>query len=88
MVRLTFFCFQDSYSKNAFILGFLSPYELILSRGIYGFCFLIIFSIPFIFLKTDDSYVQSNSVFTGFSAYFKEWKILLTFGYLIIHETY
>ena len=84
IVRLTFFCFQDSYSKNAFILGFLSPYELILSRGIYGFCFLIIFSIPFIFLKTDDSYVHSNSIFTGFSTYFKEWKILLTFGFLII----
>ena len=88
LLRLAFFCIGDNYIKYALYSEMLSPYSIELYKAIYKNIFLIIFSIPFIFLKTNDIYIESSSVFTGFIFYFQGIKILYTFCFIILHFLY
>ena len=88
LLRLTFFCIGDNYIKYALYSEMLSPYSIELYQAVYKNIFLIIFSIPFIFLKTNDIYIESSSVFTGFIFYFQGIKILYTFCFIILHFLY
>ena len=88
LVRLIFFCLVDNYSKHALYYEFLSPYSLELYKAIYKNIFLLIFSIPFIFLKTNDLNAKSGNIFTAFYVYFEGMKILYTFIFIIIHFLY
>ena len=88
LLRLTFFCIGDNYIKYALYSEMLSPYSIELYQAVYKNIFLIIFSIPFIFLKTNDIYIESSSVFTGFIFYFQDIKILYTFCFIVFHFLY
>ena len=57
LLKLALFCFGDNYIKFALYTEMLSPYLIELYKAIYKNVFLIIFSIPFIFLKTNDIYI-------------------------------
>ena len=60
---------MNNYAKLSLYSEYLSPYSLLLYIAIYESIFMIFFSIPFIFLKTNDFYVQNGSVFSGFPVY-------------------
>ena len=77
--RLTCFSFSNNYAKLSLYSEFLSTYSLLLYMAIYETFFLIIFSIPFIFLKMNDLYVQNDSVFLGFLEYMKGINLLYSF---------
>ena len=76
LFRLTLYCFQNCYSKMTLYYAFLSPYSLILYKALYETLFLIIYSIPFIFIKMSDLYVNEQSIFVGFKEYLSGIKIL------------
>jgi len=50
------FCYSlgDIIGKKALIEEFLTPYSLLLYKGLYEIFILLIFSIPFIFIEKDD----------------------------------
>ena len=51
---------EDVIGKMALIEEFLSPYNLLLLKGIYELIFILLFSIPFFFLKKYDSIIFSK----------------------------
>ena len=55
LVRLAVLSFCDNYAKQTLLTEYISPFTLIFLIAIYEICFLIIFSFPFIFLKTSDT---------------------------------
>ena len=79
MIKLFLFALDDNYSKQVFHTHFLSPFSLMLFNGIFETIFLLIFSIPFIFLKTRDTGV---SIFIDFKEYLKGINLLISFGIL------
>ena len=79
MIKLFLFALDDNYSKQVFHTHFLSPFSLMLFNGIFETLFLLIFSIPFIFLKTRDTGV---SIFIDFKEYLKGINLLISFGIL------
>ena len=70
------FSFGDNFSKIALNKAFLSAYSLLVYKAFYETIFLIIFSIPFIFIKMSEKYVDNDSIFVGFSEYLKGMNIL------------
>ena len=56
-----FYSFENVIGKKALIKDFLSPYSILLIRGIYEFIFLIFIFIPFIFIKINDKNFFSYS---------------------------
>ena len=52
----------DIIGKRALIEEFLSPYSLLLYKGLYEIFILLIFSIPFIFIERDDEIVFSKMI--------------------------
>ena len=49
-----FYALEDVVGKKALIEEFLSPYSILFYKGIYETLLLIIFSIPFFFIKIED----------------------------------
>ena len=76
LIRLVLFSFGDNFSKIALNSAFLSSYSLLIYKAIYETVFLIIFSIPFIFIKMSEKYVDNTSIFVGFSGYLTGINIL------------
>jgi hypothetical protein len=56
---LNSFCysFEDVIGKKALIEEFLSPYKILLYKGVYELVILVFFSIPFFFIKIEDQNV-------------------------------
>ena len=88
LIRVILFAFGDSYSKRALLSEFLSPYSLLLFKALYEIIFLLIFSIPFIFIKAEDLYVNNESIFLGFKEYLTGIKILYSFLLFVIDFLY
>ena len=76
LIRIILFSFGDNFSKIALNKAFLSAYSLLVYKAFYETIFLIIFSIPFIFIKMSEKYVYNDSIFVGFSEYLKGMNIL------------
>ena len=76
IIRIILFCFGDCYSKIALYSAFLSPYSLLLYKALYGTFFLVIFSIPFIFIKINELYVEDGTIFIGFGEYLSGIKLV------------
>ena len=76
LIRLTLYGVGDAFSKMALYSAFLSSYSLLLFKALYETTFLIFFSIPFIFIKTSDLYVNDESIFIGFKEYLTGIKLL------------
>ena len=79
IIKLVLFSFEDNYSKQVLHTQFVSPFSLMIFSGIFETIFLLIFSIPFIFLKTRDTGV---SIFIDFKEYLKGINLLISFGIL------
>ena len=88
LLKLFFFSLGDNFAKYALISEFINPYSLELYKAVYKTVFLILFSIPFIFLNATDLHIQSSCVFTGFSVYFTDMRILYTFCFSIVQFLY
>ena len=88
LFRLTCFAFGDGYSKKVLYSEFLSPYSLLLYKAIYETIFLIIISIPFIFLKTNDLYIDNDNIFKGFPEHMSGMKLLYSFFFMICQFFY
>ena len=84
LIRLTLYCFGNCYSKMALYSAFLSPFALLLYKALYETAFLIIYSIPFIFIKMSDLFVDNQSIFVGFKEYFTGIKILYSILLFVI----
>ena len=79
ILRLIFKCILYCLSKKEFQSSLLTPYSIIAFRSIYETIFLIIFSIPFTFIKIKD-YNQNEGeiLFTKFPFYFTDIRLLFT----------
>ena len=80
ILRLLLFSFGDNYAKYALYTEFLSPFSLILSMAIYEIIFLIIFTIPFCFLKYNKS---GEIIFVEFLEYLEGMKVFYSIIYFI-----
>ena len=85
IVRLILLCFLLCYSKKVLDSAFLSPYSIIAYRSIYETIYLILFSIPLIFINIKE-YNNNNEdiIFKSFPQYLKGIKILYSILLLII----
>ena len=75
---------EDVVGKRALIEEFLSPYSLLAYKGVYELVILLIFTIPFFFIKRDGKIIFSlMGVFLN-----KFERILLFFIIMILNFTY
>ena len=88
LFRLACFAFGDSYSKKVIYSQFISPYSLLLFKALYETFFSIIVSIPFIFLKTSDLYIDNGNIFEGFPEYMSGMKLLYSFCFMLCEFFY
>ena len=61
ILRLSFFAIKNVIGKKAMMKNFMTPFSLLLYEGIYDFVFLLVFSIPFSFIKIID-YIGEDAV--------------------------
>ena len=75
---------EDVFGKMALIEEFLSPYSLLIYKGIYELIILILFSIPFFFIKRKDIIIFSKfDVFINTSL-----KVFLYFIVMVLNFSY
>ena len=84
-IKFILLSIKDNYSKKVLFEGYISIFTLILFLGIFKILFLIIYTIPFIFLKTKDT---NQVIFIGFVELLKGTKLLLSIGILICKFAY
>ena len=84
-IKFILLAIKDNYSKKVLFEGYISIFTLILFLGIFKILFLIIYTIPFIFLKTKDT---NQVIFIGFVELLKGTKLLLSIGILICKFAY
>jgi hypothetical protein len=75
---------EDVIGKKALIQEFLSPYSLLLYKGIYELVILLLSSIPFFLIKRDDAIIFSKLVLLINSPI----KVLLFFILMILNFIY
>ena len=85
MVKFILLSIKDNYSKRVLYKEYISTYGLMLFLGLYELLFLIIFSIPFIFVKTRNT---NNIIFFDFLEFLKGTKLIMSIGLLIFDFTY
>ena len=83
-IKFILLTIKDNYSKKVLFEGYISIFTLILFL-IFKILFLIIYTIPFIFLKTKDT---NQVIFIGFVELLKGTKLLLSIGILICKFAY
>ena len=64
---------ENVISKIIFLKYYISPYFLLLLRAIAKFFFIIIFSIPLLFIKFKDQYGEKKIIFSMFKDIFDNW---------------
>ena len=62
ILSIVFYAVEDVIGKKLLMEEFISIYTLLLYRAIFGTIFMIIFSIPFIFVKVTDTSNPNNPV--------------------------
>ena len=85
MVKYILLSIKDNYSKRVLFQEYISTYGLMLFMGLYELLFLIIFSIPFIFVKTRDT---NNIIFVDFLVFLKGKKLIMSIGLFISYFAY
>ena len=80
ILKLFLFSFEDNYAKHALYTEFLNPFSLMVYMAIIESILLLIFSIPFIYIKTRDT---NEIIFVDFVEYLKGTNFLLSLGILI-----
>lgn len=80
IIKLTMLSFEDNYAKHALYKEFLTHFSLMFYMAIIESFILLIFSIPFLFIKTNDT---NQIIFVEFLDYLKGMNLLISFGILI-----
>ena len=77
IIKDIFYSFSDVLLKVIFLYDFISPYTMLLSKSIIDFFYLVIFSIPFI-------YIGKKSIFLKIVEFFayKEF-VMIAIGFTI-----
>ena len=76
IIRLILSCFLYCYSKKVLESAFLSPYSIIAFRSIYEIIYLVLFSIPLIFINIKEYNKNEDIIFKSFTQYLKGIRIL------------
>ena len=76
IIRLILTCFLYCYSKKVLDSAFLSPYSIIAFRSIYEIIYLVLFSIPLIFINIKEYNNNEDIIFKSFPQYLKDINIL------------
>lgn len=63
---------ENAIVKILTLYNYKSTYSLLVTKSIFHFCFLIIFSFPFIFIKLNDNNGEEKIVFTMIADIFEE----------------
>ena len=63
IISQLFYSLEDVVGKMALIDEFLSPYTLLVYKGIYEIILLLVFSIPFFFIERDGEIIFSKMIF-------------------------
>ena len=80
LIRLLLLALEDNYAKHALYTQFLSPFSLMVYMAIIETIFLLIISIPFIFIKTSDT---NQIIFVDFIEYLQGSNLFLSFVILL-----
>ena len=80
LIPLVCFALENTYGKKAMIYGFLSPFNLLIYRGVYKLIFLIVFLATFIPIE-----ISKNNNFFGDINDFSEKEALISFSYFIFY---
>ena len=83
LIRQILLGYMDCYAKLAMHEAFISPYSLLVFRAIYENLFLIIYTVPFIFINIEDLDGTNEIIFKGFLNYLNGIKILYSILYFI-----
>ena len=83
IIRLILLCFLSCFSKKVLESAFLSPYSIIAFRSIYETVYLVLFSIPLIFINIKEYNNNEDIIFKSFKQYLKGIKILYSILLLI-----
>lgn len=85
-----FYQIEDVYGKKSLMKEFLTPYLILMYKGIYEFFFLIILSIPLIFIKTKDATdnYEKSIIFTRFDNFIDKIYIIKNISLMITNFFY
>ena len=76
IIRLILSCFLYCYSKKVLDSAFLSPYSIIAFKAIYEIIYLVLFSIPLIFINIKEYNNNEDIIFKSFIQYLQGINIL------------
>ena len=76
IIRLILTCFLYCYSKKVLDSAFLSPYSIIAFKAIYEIIYLVLFSIPLIFINIKEYNNNEDIIFKSFIQYLQGINIL------------
>ena len=80
---------ENVIAKYTFLFNFVSTYGLLLTKSIFHFIFLIIFSCPFISKKIENKNGESRIIFSMIADIFNDKRyIFIVIGYTIISFFY
>ena len=80
ILRLIFYACMDNYAKHTLYTEFLTPFSLMVNIAIIESIFLLIFSIPFIFIRTSDT---NEIIFVDFVQFLKGTNLLFSLCILL-----
>ena len=75
LIRIMFSSIFDCYAKLAMFESFLSPYSLLVYMALYDTIFLIIYTIPFMFINIIDTDGKNEIIFVRFLNYLSGIKL-------------
>jgi hypothetical protein len=75
ILKYMLFAIRDNFAKKALHEEYLSTFTLMLLMGLYEILFLVVFSVPFIFLKTR---VTNKNIFIEFLNFLKGKNLILS----------
>ena len=84
IVKVLLYSLEHVLAKVIFLYYFISPYTLLLFKSIIHFFYLVIFSIPFIFIKIKEKGGEGKTIFSKMEILFDDKKfIFIVVGYTI-----
>ena len=84
IIRLILLCFLFCFSKKILNSAFLHPYSIIAFRSIYETIFLVIFTIPLIFVPIKEFNNEEDIIFKSFLNFLTGINILYSILLLIL----
>jgi len=85
-----FYSFENVYGKRTLMKEILSPYSLLIYKGIFQIIFLVFLSIPLIFIETKDANdnYKKSIIFTRIFKSFNYYHVIKNISLMIINFFY